>query len=177
MKDLLRDRLSKRWLTVAAIWVAALAVNYWNIGEMLRIREAREKKVFLSMDERFLRAHSEEIAESLEKRETFFHSAEALNMGLLTVENELGALAAGHGLTGVDVQAQPDQDSGSNIPVLLTCEGALKKMVEFLEALRREYAYVPVTRVKIEIEGPGAPARFEVRFNYRYRIEGSGAQA
>ncbi len=176
MMDLLMDRMNKRWLAVAAIWISALAVNYWNISEMYRIREAREKKVFLTMDERFLRAHSEEIEESLKKREAFFHSAEALNLGLLTVENELGALAGQYELTAVDVQSQMDQDSGNSIPVVLSCEGSLKKMVECLEALRKDHAYAPVTKVKIEIEGRGAPAKCEVLLNYRYRIVGPETQ-
>ena len=164
------DRMNKRWIVVGVIWVAALAINYWNIGEMHRIREAREKKVYLTMDEQFLRAHSEEIADSLKKREAFFHSAEALNLGLLTVENELGALAARHDLAQVDVRSQLDQDTGSSIPVVLSCEGALKKGVECLEALRSDHAYAPVTKVAIEIEGRGAPVKCEVRLNYRYRI-------
>ncbi|MGW8320938.1 MAG: hypothetical protein ACWGSD_05230 [Thermodesulfobacteriota bacterium] len=164
------DRMSTRWVVVVVIWAAALAINYWNISEMCRIREAREKKVFLTMDEQFLRAHSEEISESLKKREAFFHSAEALNLGLLTVENELGALAARYDLAEVDVRSQLDQDTGSSIPVVLSCEGSLKNVVECLEALRRDHAYVPVTRVAIEIEGRGAPAKCEVRLNYRYRI-------
>lgn len=164
------DRLNKRWIVVGAIWAAALALNYWNISEMYRIREAREQKVFLTMDEQFLRAHSEEISESLKRQEAFFHSAEALNLGLLTVENELGALAARYDLAEVDVRSQLDQDTGSSIPMVLTCEGSLKKVVECLEALRRDHAYVPVTKVVVEIEGRGAPARCEVRLNYRYRI-------
>lgn len=164
------DRINKRWILVGVIWAAALAINYWNISEMYRIREAREKKVFLTMDEKFLRAHSEEIAESLKKREAFFHSAEALNLGLLTVENDLGALAARYDLAEVDVRSQLDQDSGSSIPVVLSCEGSLKNVVECLEALGRDRAYAPVTQVAIEIEGRGAPARCEVRLNYRYRI-------
>jgi hypothetical protein len=164
------DRMNKRWIAVVVIWAAALALNYWNIREMYRIREAREQKVFLTMDEQFLRAHSEEISESLKKREAFFHSAEALNLGLLTVENELAALAAQYDLTEVGVRSQLDQDTGSSIPVVLSCEGSLKKVVECLEALRSEHAYVPVTKVAIEIEGRGAPARCEVRLKYRYRI-------
>jgi len=164
------DRMNKRWIAVVVIWAAALVLNYWNISEMYRIREAREQKVFLTMDEQFLRAHSEEISESLKKREAFFHSAEALNLGLLTVENELAALAAQYDLTEVGVRSQLDQDTGSSIPLVLSCEGSLKKVVECLEALRSEHAYVPVTKVAIEIDGRGAPARCEVRLNYRYRI-------
>lgn len=170
------DRMNKRWIAVVVIWAAALALNYWNISEMYRIREAREQKIFLTMDEQFLRAHSEEISESLKKREAFFHSAEALNLGLLTVENELGVLAARYDLAEVDVRSQLDQDTGSSIPVVLSCEGSLKKVVECLQALRKDYAYVPVTKVAIEIEGRGAPARCEVLMNYRYRIVSSETQ-
>ena len=164
------DRMNKRWIVVVVIWAAALVINFWNISEMYRIREAREQKVFLTMDEQFLRAHSEEISESLKKREAFFHSAEALNLGLLTVESELGALAVRCDLAEVDVRSHLDQDTGSSIPVVLSCEGSLKKVVECLDALRGDHAYAPVTRVAIQIEGRGAPARCEIRLNYRYRI-------
>ena len=44
------DRMNKRWVVVVVIWAAALAINYWNISEMYQIREAREQKVFLTMD-------------------------------------------------------------------------------------------------------------------------------
>lgn len=166
----MRNRISKRWVVVGVIWIAALLVNYWNIGGMYRIREARERKVFLTMDEQFLRAHAEEISEALKKREAFFHSAEALDLGLLTVENELTSLAAGHELTKVAVKSEMDQAADGSIPVVLSCEGSLKRMVECLESLRREYAYAPVTRVRVSIEGRGAPAKCELRLNYRYRI-------
>jgi hypothetical protein len=164
------DRINKRWTVVGILWVVALSVNYWNIGEMYRIREARERKVFLTMDEQFLRAHSEEISESLKKREAFFHSAEALHLGLLTIENELGALAKGYELSRVHVKSQPDQTNGGSIPVVLSCEGPLRKMVDCLEALRRDYAYAPVTKVIISIEDRGAPAKCEAHLNYRYKI-------
>jgi hypothetical protein len=164
------DRISKRWIVVGVIWAAALSINYWNIREMARIAEARERKIFLTMDEQFLRAHSQEISESLKKREAFVRSAEALNLGLLTIEDELGGFAKEYGLTGVSVQSRPDQAEGGRIPVLLSCEGSLRKMVECLEALRRDYAYVPVTKVSIEIESQGAPAKCEISLDYRYRI-------
>jgi len=170
------DRINKRWIVVGLIWAVALSIDYWNVGEMYRITEARERKVFLKMDEQFLRAHSQEITESLEKREAFFHSVEALNLELLTVENELGVLAEEYELTAVDVQSQPDKANGGSIPVTVSCEGSLRKVVECLEALRRDYAYVPVTKVTIEIEGRGAPARCEISLNYRYRIVGPETQ-
>ena len=170
------DRINKGWIVVGLIWAVALSIDYWNIGEMYRITEARERKVFLKMDEQFLRAYSQEISESLKEREAFFHSAEALNLGLLTVENELDALAAEYELTGVNVQSWPDQANGGSIPVSLSCEGSLRKMVEWLEALRRDYAYVPVTKVTIEIEDRGAPARCEISLNYRYKIVGQETQ-
>ncbi len=171
------DRINKRWAAVGIIWVLVLAVNYWNIGEMYRIREAREKKVFLTMDEQFLRAHSREIAESLKKREAFFDSAEALSLGLLTVESNLEELAARYRLTDVEVRSQSDQDGSGGIPVLFSCGGSLKGMVQCLEALRKDYAYMPVTKVTIEIEGRGAPAKCEIRLNYRYRIVRPEGQA
>jgi hypothetical protein len=170
------DRINKRWIVVGVIWAVALSIDFWNIGEMYRIREARERKVFVKMDEQFLRAHSEEISESLEKREAFFHSAEALNLGLLTVENELSALAAEYELAGVNVQSKPDQAEGGSIPVTLSCEGSLRKMVKCLEMLRRDYAYVPIIKVAVEIEGPGAPARCEISLTYRYKIVGPETQ-
>ena len=171
------DRINKRWIVVGVIWAVVLAIDFWNIGEMVRIREARERQVFLKMDEQFLRAHSEEISESLKKREAFFHSAEALNLGLLTVENELVALGATHGLFGVRVQSRPDETDGGSIPVTLMCEGSLRKMVECLEALRRDYAYVPVTRVKVKMQDPGARARCEISLTYRYKIITPESQA
>ena len=164
------DRMNKRWIVVGVIWAAALVINYLNISEMYQIREAREEKVFLTMDEQFLRAHSEEISKSLKKREAFFHSAEALNLGLLTVENELGALAARYELTGVEVRSELNQADGGSVPMVFSCEGSLKKMVECLETLRSDYAYAPITKVRVAIEHRGAPARCEVWLNYRYRI-------
>lgn len=164
------DRFNKRWIVVCLIWAGALTVDYWNTGEMDRISEAREKKVFLGMDEQFLRAHAEEISESLKKREAFFHSPEALNLGLLTVENELGALAAEFGLTGVSVRSQEDRADGGSIPVTLSCEGPLRKVVECLETLRKDYAYAPVTKVTVEVEGRGVPAKCEISLKYRYKI-------
>ncbi len=53
----------------------------------------------------------------------------------------------------------------------------MRKVVDCLETLRRDYAYVPVTKVKVEIEGPGAPARCEISLTYRYKIVTPETQA
>lgn len=167
------NRINRGWIVVGIIWAVVLSIHYWNISEMVRIRADRERKVFLTMDEQFLRAHSEKIAESLKMREAFFHSAEALNLGLLTVENELEALASSYELARVSVKGREDRAYGGGMPVVLSCEGSLRKMVELLEALRRDHAYVPVTKVTISLETRGAPARGEIQMNYRYRIVNS----
>ena len=93
------------------------------------------------------------------------------------MENELSALAAEYELAQVKVQSLQHQSDGGSIPVTLTCAGPLRKLVEWLETMRRDYAYVPVTKVKVQIEGPGAPARCEIFLNYRYKIVSSETQA
>jgi hypothetical protein len=166
------DRINKRWIVVGIIWAVALTINVWNIREMHGIQEARERHVLLKMDEQFLQAHSQDISESRKKRKTFYHSAEALNLGLLTVENELGALVERYELAGVSVKSRPDQAQGGSVPILLSCRGSLKKVVQCLQTLRRDVAYMPVTQVKIDIGDSGALATCKIRLNYRFKIVG-----
>ncbi len=167
---MMMDRINKKWALIAGVWIAALCLNAWNLDAMDRIREARRKRVFLTMDEQFLRSHAAEISESLKRHEAFFHSAKALNLGLLTAEEDLKSLSERFGLTDVVVKGEAAEGNQGMVPLQFSCRGPLKNLVEWLEALRRDYAYMPVTRVTVEVDGPGMPARCEAVLKYRYKI-------
>ena len=74
------------------------------------------------------------------------------------------------------MQSHLDQDSGNTIPVMLSCEGSLKKSGRMPGSPAKGPRLRAGHQGAIEIEGRGAPAKCEVRLNYRYRIAGPETQ-
>jgi hypothetical protein len=164
------SRIQKTWVIVGVIWTGVLCLHFWNVHLMDRIQAARERKELLKMDEQFLAAHQEEITKLLEERGSFYHDTEALSLGLLKVESELRGLANAHGFTEVEVKRQSGETVGGRIPILFSFRGSLKGLIECLEALRSDHAYLPVSRVNVEIGPSEKRARCQALLNYRYRI-------
>jgi len=164
------SRIQKKWVIVGVIWTGVLCLHFWNVHLMNRIEAARERKELLKMDEQFLAAHQEEITKLLEERGAFYHDTEALSLGLLQVESELRGLANAHGFTEVEVKRQSGETVEGRIPILFSFRGSLKGLIECLEALRSDHAYLPVSRVNVEIGPSEKRARCQALLNYRYRI-------
>ena len=163
-------RIRKKWVIVGVIWTGVLCLHFWNVHLMHRIQAARERKEILKMDEQFLAAHEKEIAKILEEHGAFYHDTEALSLGLLKVESELRTLTNTHGLTGVEVKKQPGDADAGNVSILFSFGGPLKGLISCMEALRLDHAYLPVSRVTVEIERSQKRAKCQAVLNYRYRI-------
>jgi len=150
-------------------------LTYWNIKTIDQIKDFKERKMILQMDEQFLNHNSENISKVLKKKELFYQPIENIKLGLLTIEDELRSLTAKYHLTDVKINSQEERASEGIIPVTLSLKGSLEGIVEWLRAIHRDFPYMPVTGIKINIKQPGVLAEFQVYLNYRYRISSKGS--
>jgi hypothetical protein len=155
--------------------MGVLLLTCWNVRKIDQIRDLRERRVVLRMEEQFLTHNSENLSKVLKKAELFYQSIESLKLGLLTVEDELRALAAKHYLTNVRIDSHEGNAREGIVPVTLSLKGSIEGIVKWLGAIRRCFPYMPVTGIRIRIEQPGAQAEFQVYLNYRYRISSPGS--
>lgn len=159
-----------KWVMVGLLWVGVLCLNYRNIGAMHEIQDARQRNVFLKMDEQFLERHMEEIEKSQKAQQSLYHTTEALSLGLLTMETTLRDLGERFGFSEMDVKTQRANDQGDSVPVVFGFRGSLRNTVSWLEALRRDYPFLPVTRISVEVEQQRGWASCEALLQYRYKL-------
>lgn len=170
------DRTAWMWAFLGLLWAVVLAVHFWNLETIDRIRQAREKSELVRMDEQFLQSHRQEIERRLAERASLRHEVEALSLGLLKVEGELRGLASRYGFTEVEVNREPSRGMEDTVPILFSFEGPLRGVMDCLESLRKEYAYLPVARLALKVEPGRKRVRCQALLNYRYRVAGSGSQ-
>ncbi len=170
------DRTAWAWAFIGLLWALVLGVHFWNLETIDRIREARERSELVRMDEQFLQSHRQEIERRLAEREALRHETEALSLGLLKVESELRGLAARYGFTEVEVTHEPSRGMEDTVPVLFAFQGPLREVMNFLESLRKEYAYLPVARLAIKVEPGQRRVRCQALLNYRYRVVAAGSR-
>lgn len=170
------DRTAWTWATIGLLWAVVLAVHFWNLETIHRIREARERSELVRMDEQFLQTHRQEIERRLAERAALRHEIEALSLGLLKVEGELRGLADRYGFAEVEVSQEPSRGMEDTVPILFAFQGPLRGVLDCLESLRKEYAYLPVARLALKVEPGQKRVRCQALLNYRYRVVGSGSQ-
>lgn len=170
------DRTAWMWAFIGLLWTLVLALHFWNLRTIDRIREARERSELVRMDEQFLQSHRQEIERRLAERASLRHETEALSLGLLKVEGELRGLAARYGFTEVEVSREPSRGREDTVPILFAFQGPLRGTMDCLESLRKDYAYLPVARLALKVEPGQKRVRCQALLNYRYRVLGSGSQ-
>ncbi len=164
----------KKWIIIGAAWLSVILITQLNVSLKNQIIEAKERKILLRLDEQFLKDHLEDIAEIQKKEEKFNHNIESLKFGLLSIESELKLLAAKHGMQSFKMNSQPGHSSDEPMPVIFSGKGYLKDLVDCLNVLQKDYGYLPVKKVTVEIEEPKSSADFKIFLNYRYKIVSLG---
>ncbi len=164
----------KKWIIIGVAWLSVIIITQVNITLKNQIVEAKEKKILLRLDEKFLRDHFEDIEKILKKEEKINHSVESLKLGLLSIESELKTLAARHGIHSFKMDGQPDDSGDGLIPVIFSGKGYLIDLIDYLNVVKKDHVYLPVTKVMIDIEEPTDLAGFKIFINYRYKILPSG---
>lgn len=170
------DRTTGTWALIGFLWVLVLGVHFWNLSTIDKIREARERSELVRMDQQFLQSHRQEIERRLAERAALRHETEALSLGLLKVESDLRGLAARYGFSQVEVSREPSRGMEDTVPVLFAFQAPLRGIVDCLESLRKEYAYLPVARLALKVEPGEKHVRCQALLNYRYRVVTAGSQ-
>ncbi len=170
MKLFTKDNLKRRWILAGLAWTGALLLVLVNSGLINQIMHARAKTYSLQKDAEFLKSHAEGISKVMEDRTGLRHPIETLSLGLLTLEGDLRSLAAAHNLIEVRIESTQDEDPGDRVPVKVSFEGELRKIMEWLEAASKNRPYLIVSGIELEANTPEARAKCNILLHYRYIV-------
>ena len=168
MNLLIKDNLQKRWVLAGLAWVGALLLVLGNAAFINQILEARSKTYSLQKDAEFLKGHSEDISAVMKEKTGLRQRVETLSLGLLTLEGELRRLATDQGLVEVKIESARDEDQGDRVPVKVSFEGGLSRIVKWLEAVSKDRPYLILSQVELEANTPQARAKGKILLQYRY---------
>lgn len=170
MKLLTKDNLKRRWVLVGLAWAGALLFVLGNAALINQIMHARAKTYSLQKDAEFLKDHAEGISDVMKERTGLSQPVETLSLGLLTLEGELRHLAVSQGLIEVRIESTQNEDSGDRVPIKVSCEGQLRNIMEWLEAIGKNRPYLIVSGIELEANTPEARAKCNILLHYRYTV-------
>lgn len=166
----MKYKTNKRWIIVGLIWGGVLVITCWNVNSMDRGGNPQEKGEISRAEIQFLKYNSENISRVLGKKASFHKSVESLKLGLLSVENQLHGLAVKCHLQEIRLEKQPVGASQENMLIELSFQGSLESTLKLLNIIQKDYPYLLIKQVKITPRQPENKIRFQILFNYRYRI-------
>jgi len=152
------------------IWAGVIIVHFWNIEEIDQIRTIRDQREILLMDNRFWQDNAEHISQIMQQYSSFTQTIDSLKLGLFNLENNLRARALSLGLERVEFIHQPDMAQEGTMPTRLFFQGTFKDALQYLDVLRRDFAYVQIRNIKIVLDVPATQAKLQVSIHYRYRL-------
>ncbi len=166
------EKLKKRWTIVCVVWIGALILTFVNNIQIDHIIVAREKAEILQKDQIFWNKNAENINNILKKWESAFQHVESLKLGLLSVENQLVALAGQKGLANVKISTRSDQGTEMGVPADISFKGPFNGAMKWLNTLEKDYPFLPLQRLAIKVDDAETKSEFNASFYYRYQIIG-----
>ncbi|MGD8540768.1 MAG: hypothetical protein PVI39_00650 [Desulfobacteraceae bacterium] len=167
----MKDRFTKRWLLVAALWGAAGLLTLGNTAAVNRLAPLQAIREQARMEADYCRRQAARIDEMVAKHDAYYHRVASANLGLLAVRETLRGLALSQGValsrfeSGAD---QPHAEQGASLTLGLA--GPLAAGAAFLALVEQRYPYLPPAAVKIAVDGETGSAEFEISLHYRYRV-------
>jgi len=171
----MRSRLETRWLIVGIIWLAALALTYWNTLQIDAVAAVRDQNEQIRQEVSFQRHNATKLAQVLRARDALTLAAESVDLAVVVARSRLGALAAAFELGELEMRAELHQVTGTEgqVPYNLSLKGPVDNAMGFLTALRN-YPYFVLRRTKIKDAADAAGIDMEIVIDLRYRIEAAG---
>jgi len=166
----MRSNVKKRWSMVAVVWAGVLALNFWTVEKIDRIRELRTQQEILARDHRFWKDNGAQISDVLHRYSLLTHNVASLKLGLLQLENSLRVDARRHHLEEVTFAGQPEVAGEESLPVKLSFLGSFNDAVRWLGSLRENHACLKIRHLHIALEPLADVARFEVTCDYRFSV-------
>jgi hypothetical protein len=168
----MKDPLGRRWIIVWIIWGAALLLTYCNRSMIQEINGQRALLDVRNTAATFVQKNRHEIDKILTKRAVYRQPVESVQIGCLSMKNQLRALATAHNLTVLEFNIDTGQTITDSVPVSLTLVGTYADALGWLAALERDYAHAPAVQVKVQrAQGLHMP-QFEVRIRYYFELAG-----
>jgi hypothetical protein len=166
----MRNAFKQRWIMVGLIWAGVISVHLWNSAEIDQIRTIRDQREIYLMDNRFWQDNADHIAQIMQQYASLTQSIDSLKLGLLNLENNLRARALSLGLEKVEFLNQPEMAQEGIMPVRVFFQGSFKDVLQWLDVLHKDFAYVQIRNVKIVLDPSATQAKFQVSMHYRYLL-------
>ena len=167
---MMEGKFKNRWIMAGLIWAGVIIFHFWNIEEIDQIRTIRDQREIFLIDNRFWQDNAEHISQMMQQYSGFTENINSLKLGLLNLENNLRTRALSLGLEKVEFINQPEMSQEGTMPTRLIFQGAFKDALQWLDALRKDFAYVQIQNIKIVLDPTATQAKFQVSIHYRYRL-------
>jgi hypothetical protein len=167
---MMRNKFKNRWIIAGLIWFGVGIVHFWNISAMDQVQTLRDQRENLLMDNRFWQDNAEHFAQIMQQYSGAVESIESLKLGLLNLENNLRAKALNLGFEQVEFINQPEMAQEGIMPVRVFIQGAFHNLLQWMDVLRKDFAYIQIRNIKIVPNPLAMQAKFQFSILYRYRL-------
>jgi hypothetical protein len=163
-------RLNAYWLTAAGLWMLAIGLTCWNLSTIEAVSMARDNGERLRNEVLFQRQYIGKLEAVRQTAETYALPVDSVQLGFLTVQQQLEALAAVFGLQKVKVARLVGQTDPEQWPLTVSFEGAFQGTAGFLQALR-QYPYLNPQRLQVKIAEDSLRASTEIQLVFQFRLK------
>ena len=159
-----------RWMIIAGVWAAVLALDLWNLAKIDSIWKLREKKEILMMDQRFWHSNAENMAQIAKKRASLIRNVESYKLGLFEFENQLKHIARKLDLKSFKLTSRPRSNQEGIIPVMVSFDSTFKQSLQWFDLLTVQVPYAQIGKVEIKVDTLSKRAEFEVSIDCRFNL-------
>jgi hypothetical protein len=168
----MKDRLRQRWMIVWLIWGAVLLLTFCNQSMIRKIDAQRALLDVRNLEVGFVQKNHRDIDKILTKMAAYRQPVESIQIGCLSLKNQLRTLASAHNLMVLEINSDSGQPASDTVPISLTLAGSYSDALGWLAALEHDYAYAPAVQMKVQrTQGQQIP-QFEVRIQYQFELTG-----
>lgn len=173
----MKSNLTMRWIGVCVVWVAAIALSYWNMNAVSAIIMDMEQEEIYRMDDVFWQYNSGKISQVLPQKDIMIRPIDSLRLGFLEVESNLETLSRQHQFEDILVEMSPNDATGNGIPIRVSFKGPFGGILPWLKDLEAQFPFLPVTQVKVTVDPINGQTRYQIIVFFRYDIISRQKQA
>ncbi len=165
----MRSKLNIRWLAVSGIWLAALALTYWNAVGIDSVAAAREKNAHMLTAISFQRQNAPQLTQVLASNGALTLKSESVDLGIVEVRSRLNNLGARASLRNLKMATQVIAEAENQVLCDVSGEGQLHHVVNFLSGLEA-YPYLTVRNMRIRPAADSDGVEMETELVLQYAL-------
>lgn len=168
----MKNPLGQRWIILCLIWGVVLLLTYWNQVMIRTINRQRADFEISGMTAAFVQKNRHEIDRMVEKRAAYRQPVESIQIGSLSLKNQLRSLASTHNLMILAMNTDIDQavSVSDKVSMNLTVVGTYADALGWLAALERDYTYARALRIKVQRSQGRQVPQFEIQIEYQFEL-------